>query len=700
MLQFYVTPSNQNVNLYTGQSQPLSFTVNNPTSGSLICSYSGAAGSGSLTTVLPSSSQTFSVTVQAPVQARSETQSGQVTCLDSYNQSATQPFSVSATYIQNPAIPAIDSATTTINDATSAINSADSLISTQTSSCVDTTSAQNSIQQAKSQLTTAQTNLQNAKNAYTAAPYDTNAAQTAVSSANSASSNAQQAKNLAVQASSTLQSILSGIEQKKQSANGSLADAKGTIDDAISSISTTDSDLTTVSNLGADVTNASALQKQARDALSSAQTDYGTGISKFNSCAFDQVLISASSAKTNAGQAKTYSTQAYNSAENARSILQQLTQQVSDLLKLKQSNINSAQSWIDRAVSLSNNQTLIGIDLVDPETKIKSAQAELDNAKTYYSQAQDAFNANRYALAQQNKTGEPQLNSAQTEISKAEQLYNKLSSLVADMQNYTNLSDTNDAIQKEKDNLNSAKDLLSKAQNAYSSGSGSNTINFAVDSRNTAATSYNRLDDIISKLSESVLASLNAQVDVETKNKATAQQKITDASATFGASADKVISAEAKLKQSKEQLNTAQKIITNAKNDNDLLDQLDKSKQAFEQIKAAGQTTVSSIQAADGARLDAYAKVGGTGALGIGLIGGGFMWWRRKKDGISIPAPKTKVQSPKDLAPNEKITKKEPHNSEIGPGQKVLPEEKINKNVSSNEESIEVQVDKKKGRGS
>ncbi|MDO8553747.1 MAG: hypothetical protein Q7S22_02985 [Candidatus Micrarchaeota archaeon] len=702
VLQFSVTPASQTVTLYTGQSQSLSFTVNNPTSGSLVCTYAGDAGSGSLGTILPSSSQSFSVTIQAPNTAAPQTKSGQVTCLDSYNQHATQPFTVSATVIQNPAKTAIDSATNSINSAISAINSANSLVSSQTSSCIDTTSAQNLITQAQSQLSSAQTSLQNAESTYQNAPYDPSTAQTAVNQANDAQSKSEQAKNFATQASTQLQTLLSQLEQKKQTASSAIHDANNTIQDTIRSISTTDSDITVVSNLGADTTNASNLNNLAKQSLSSAQTDYGTAQSEFNSCAFDQVSSVAASAKTKANQAKEYTTQAYNSAETARSELQQLIKHVSDLLKDKESNINSAQSWIDRAVSLSNNETLHGIDLVDPETKIKSAKADLDNARTYYSQAQDAFSTNRYALAQQNaneaqnysmaaetdaksafdqlniylekaKTGQPQLDSAQTEISKAEQLYNKLLSLVGDMQNYTNLSDTLISIQKEKDNLNSAKDLLSKAQNAHSAGAASDTINYAVQSRDTAATSYNRLDDIVLKLSGSVIVSLNDQLNTAIQKETAVQQKITDASATFGASTQGVISAQDKLKQAKQQLSDAQVTINKAKNDTDLLDQLGLAKQAFVQLNTASQTMSDSMQDADNAKLEGYAKVGGGGAIGVAAIGGGFMWWKRKKNPATTKPKQTEIKASTEDQTKKGIVEKEM------PSKNPKPEEETSK---------------------
>ena len=474
-----------------------------------------------------------------------------------------------------------------------------------------------------------------------------------------------------------------------QQSQAEINTAQNLINDAQSSVNSAKSKINEVSAVGADITQANSYQSSANTALNNAQTYLSTAQTSYASGNYESAKSSAKQAQTYANNAKSNANQAKSSAEQA---MQQVTRQKtesSNKISGASSAIDNAKKTIKEAEGLINNATVIGMDTTQSEGDVATARSKLQSAEDYYKDATTAFDADNYDLAKQKAStaeshaGEADskasssynslwvvyskkrvaagaITSADSEVSQMNEINTKMTYVLRNMETYgVDISETQTVAEECKSNTDSAEDLLSQSKNRMSSGYTDDAVNLAVQARDNAATSHNRLDTIVLKLKFGIQDALEAGYNQKLSNLEEAKGAVQSASETYGADEVLVIKAQ-------EDAANAESILKEAKSKMDLIDGSDSlsdlltnAKSAFEALERTQEEADKAKESAENAKMVLYQSVA-AGAAGIAALGGGFLYWRRKKKKVD-DMPEKKEERKKSEKKHEKKKEEKKH---------------------------------------
>ena len=480
-------------------------------------------------------------------------------------------------------------------------------------------------------------------------------------------------------------------EQMAQStASSEINTAQNLISDAQSSVNSAKNKISEASAVGADITQANSYQSSANTALNNAQTYLSTAQTSYTSSNYESAKSSAEQAQTYANNAKSSANQAKSSAEQA---MQQITRQKtesSNKISGASSAIDNAKKTIKEAEGLINNATVIGMDTTQSEGDVATARSKLQSAEDYYKEATTAFDANNYDLAKQKAStaesyaGDAEskasssynslwvvyskkrvaagaITSADSEVSQMNEINTKMTYVLRNMKTYgVDISETQTVAEECKSSADSAEDLLSQSKNRMSSGYTDDAANLAVQARDKAATSHNRLDTIVLNLKFGIQDALEAGYNQKLANLEEAKGAVQSASETYGADEVLVIKAQ-------EDTANAESILKEAKSKMDLIDSSDSlsdlltnAKSAFEALEKTQEEADKAKENAENAKMALY-QSGAAGAAGIGVIGGGFLYWRRKKKNKVDDIPEKREEMKKSEKKHEKKKEEKKH---------------------------------------
>jgi len=340
-------------------------------------------------------------------------------------------------------------------------------------------------------------------------------------------------------------------------------------------------------------------------------------------------------------------------------------------INLANRSIASAQLWIDMANGVIANASDIGMDTRDEIASVATAKGLLVNARNYLQTAQayvstsseeakaDAEKANDYAgqAGQKASSAYEKLNSnietckeayrqmlsAQNDISEADAIYTKLATVVQNLPSEMKADAAAQDVEAQRQKLDRAKNENSQAKTQLSAGYCEQSVDSAISARNDAADANNQLSRVAERMKNTIVsaletASLQAQSNVGAAKNATA-----GAGGTFLADSAKTIYAQQQLTEAQTALIGAQGAVLNAKQATDLSDFLDKSADAFAQLRKVDDLAASSQQMADSARTDAYVKYGIAVAGVIVAVGIGFLFWKKRAKREKGQAPRGKL---------------------------------------------------------
>jgi len=341
-------------------------------------------------------------------------------------------------------------------------------------------------------------------------------------------------------------------------------------------------------------------------------------------------------------------------------------------LAINQANksIASAQTWIDMASGVIGNASDIGMDTRNEIAAVATSRGLLQNAKDYLQSAQtyisasdegaksDADKASEYAsqAGEKARTAYESLNSnietckeayrqlpsAQAEITEADGIYTKLALVVQNLPGEMNADAAAQDVEAQRQKLDRAKNRNSQAKTQLSAGYCEQSVDSAISARNDAADASNQL----SRVAERMKGTISAALDAAAKDAADAIERAKNATAsagsTFGADSSKVADAQGQLTDAQAMLPQAQSAVLAAKGETNLGSFLDKSAQAFDELRAVKDTAQSSLDTANSAKTDAWTKYFVWIAALLGACGIGFMFWKRRQEKKS-PPPRGKL---------------------------------------------------------
>jgi len=441
-----------------------------------------------------------------------------------------------------------------------------------------------------------------------------------------------------------------------------LNNAVGMINDATQAIVNAQAEIQAATSAGGDITSAQNKLNQAQAYLDTAKSQKTTAQSTRSESEANKAYASAQTSKT-------YATEALNEANNAVQKVLVCKQDASNLIDEANTAISAAEAEVERADAVAVEQKISTVlanasletargNILDAESYLENASLSLDsgNCETAKTNANSAISKAQKAEQAAEKVAEDfqsesfkeqiiasELGNAQTEISKAEQTYQKLTVVVKGMENYSDVSSVLEQIGAEKIKLDNAKDYRSDAENRSSAGYSDEALNKAVLARDTAASAKNKLDRIVENLKNTILDDLDKSfVQLEEKI-LNADQTIQNATSTFGATPEKITDAQNLIRDAKSKVEIVKATIAKAKKASSLNSLLNESASAFELVAETEETTQSASNSAESAVSDATATAIGTGALAVAIGGGGFLYWKRKKKKGEKPGKKEGV---------------------------------------------------------
>jgi hypothetical protein len=456
------------------------------------------------------------------------------------------------------------------------------------------------------------------------------------------------------------QSFSVSVTTSQDPAVSAINSAQTAINSANTQLLTTEQTIQAQTALGVDTSGSTGLLQQAKSLVQQATT-------ALTSATSSRTNGDSTSAKNSADQATAYAQQALSSNGQILSTLEdekkdfaEGAKEASDLISQAKDKIAESQSWIERAETMVANATSLGMDTVSAKTKVASAKSTLLNANSYLTQATSSFTSKNYALSKTNANGAIQnadsaktsastaydslsdtvqkvsiaselMKKANTNIQKADQTYIKLTGVVRETRKYTNVSDVESDIAAQKAVIDQAKDAASQAQNRFQQGTYADAVDYATRAQDLADSAKNRLDRIVEKLTNNIQDALAKSLEDANANINASTTAIQSAASTYGASSDKIASAQQNLTQAQIQFQTATTAVNEVKSAVGLTTFLDKAASAFEQIQTTATLSAQAKSDADAARNDALTKVGAGVAGVVGAGGVGFMWWRRRK---------------------------------------------------------------------
>jgi hypothetical protein len=449
-----------------------------------------------------------------------------------------------------------------------------------------------------------------------------------------------------------------------------LADARTAISDAQNAVTSAQAKIQEANKIGADVTSAQSSLNQANSQLTTAQSSLSTAQSSCNSGDKTSGVNQANSAKDSANQAKTYATTALNSAQSAITKYEQDRKEAYNKISDANSAIDTAVIMITKTESILNNATQLssvlpeatrGLDLASEQANINTARVKLDQAKSYVKEAQTALDQKNFDLVKSKAESASKLAtdantlatdshtrintvmmtlgeagkailSASTEISQTDEILTKMNYVIKNVEKWNIvLTEAKDIVSTGQTNIDAAKDLLSQAKNRLQAGVSTEAVTKAVDARDKAAEPANRLGRIVSSISEKTQDALEKAYSDASSKVDVADAAVKDAANTYMATQSEVTVAQEDLAVARSQLANASSAIGEVKTATDLTSFLGKASLSFSALDDVKDKVNSANAHANAAKMGMYLTVGGTAAVGAGAVGGGFLYWRKKK---------------------------------------------------------------------
>lgn len=160
----------------------------------------------------------------------------------------------------------------------------------------------------------------------------------------------------------------------------------------------------------------------------------------------------------------------------------------------------------------------------------------------------------------------------------------------------------------------------------------SDAIQKALAARDAVAEPTNRLKRIVSSMKISILDALEkAETDAKTKV-ASVENTASDAAKTYGATSSDVIASQQDVADAKAQLNNVSEHIKNVEIASELSTLVQESGAAFQALEVTEAEVISANNHANSAKMGLVTTVGTIVAVGAAAVGGGFLYWRRRKN--------------------------------------------------------------------
>ena len=465
----------------------------------------------------------------------------------------------------------------------------------------------------------------------------------------------QTAKSLASSEMNTAQNLISGAQTAINSAQSKISEANG---------------------VGADIIQSNSYLSSANTAFDNAQTYLSTAQTAYNSGNYDSAKTSAQQAQTSANNAKSYANQAKSSAEQAMEQIKKEKTEASNKISGAISAIDTAKKSVKEAEDLINNATVIGMDTTQSEGNVATARSKLKSAEDYYKEATTTFDVNNYDLAKQKaisaesyaKNAESlassaynslwvvyskkrvvaeAVTSADSEVSQMNEINTKMEYVLRNMKTYgVDISQTQTLADEAKSNTDAAEDSLSQAKNRISAGYTDDAASLAVQARDKAAASHNRLDTIVLNLKFGIQDALEAAYKEKETNLEQAKIDIQSATQTYGVDNELVIKAQEGISNAEVRLKEAKSKMDTIELSESLTDLLTNSKLSFEALEQTQEEIDTSKADANAAKMKLYQTIA-AGAAAVAVSGGGFLYWRKRKGKKGNNKPEKKEEESK-----------------------------------------------------
>ncbi len=224
------------------------------------------------------------------------------------------------------------------------------------------------------------------------------------------------------------------------------------------------------------------------------------------------------------------------------------------------------------------------------------------------------------------------ITNADKEVSQMNEINTKLAYILRSMKTYgVDITETKLIADEAKSNTDAAEDLLSQAKNRIAAGYTDEAVNLAVQARDKAAASHNRLDTIVLNLKFGIQDALETAYNEKQKNLEEARTAVQSASETYGADNELVIKAQEDVTNAESNLKDAKLKIDSIEASESLTELLTNAKLAFESLEATQQQIEKAHANANAAKMKLYQTIAAGAAAVAAVGGGGFLYWRRKK---------------------------------------------------------------------
>jgi hypothetical protein len=488
--------------------------------------------------------------------------------------------------------------------------------------------------------------------------------------------------------------------QAKTAADSAKTSASNAISSANSNINTAKNRINEASRIGADVSSATTYLNSAESSYTSANNLLSSGNSAYNTKDY-------SSAKSYYNQAQSKAESAQSSAANAKSTVDKIIEDYNKAKTDAQNKVSDANSAIDTAKQridasdkIIEDATVIGLDTAQAKADVATARTKIDTAEDYYSEASNMFSAGNFESAKSKAqsainladdaedlatkaynslhervtvAGESSkaILNANSEISQMNEILTKMDYIISSTSKWgVDLSETQTVVNTAKTNVDSAEDLLSQAKNRQASGTFDSAVTSANEARDKAASSRNRLDTMTQGISSSIQEALDkALAGLESKI-IQAEAELSSAQNTYGATPELIVNAENDLSEAKKTLQQVKNEIQTVKSASGLMPLLENADATFKTIDATEAKIVSSIENSKGAKMGLTQKVAIGGAIVAGAVGGGFLYYRKRKN---------KKSNKKDTKDDKKESKKDKKESKKEEKEETQKEEKKKK---------------------
>ena len=476
----------------------------------------------------------------------------------------------------------------------------------------------------------------------------------------------------------------------KSLASSEMNTAQNLISDAQSAINSAQNKISDANDVGADITQANSYLSSANTALDNAQTYLSTAQAAYNLGNYESAKTSAQQTQTYTNNAKSYANQAKSSAEQAIQQIKKEKTEASNKISSASSAIDNSKKAIKEAESLINNATIIGMDTTQAESDVATARSKLQSAEDYYSEATTAFDADNYDLAKQKaasaesytkdaeslassaynslwvvyskkRVAAEAITSADGEVSQMNEINTKMEYVLRNMKTYgVDISETEALANEAKLNTDASEDSLSQAKNRISAGYTDDAVSLAVQARDKAAASYNRLDTIVLNLKFGIQDALSAAYKEKETNLEQAKMDVQSATQAYGADNELVIKSQEEISNAELHLKDAKTKMDTIELSESLTDLLTNSKLSFEALEQTQQEIDMAKTDADAAKMKLYQTIA-AGAAAVAMGGGGFLYWRRKKGDNKPEKKEEESKKKKSVKKGEKKEEQKEH---------------------------------------